>query len=105
MAEHRDPKLVGRWFVVRQEGGAYEFVDKEEWDHTGAPIRGWREPNGDTTIEDSIIHRIRHNHLSDAELLGLGYTLPRWTCVCGNSAAIRPKFCPECGAQTISGTE
>lgn len=101
MAERRNPKLVGRWFVVRSEGGAWEFVDKDEWDHSGASIRGERSPDGAMRIEDGHINMIRHDHVSDRTLLDNGYILPAWVCAtCANSAALTPKFCPECGTKT-----
>lgn len=101
MAPRRDPKLVGRWFVVNEEGGPWTFVDKDVWDSSGAPIRGERLEGGVMRIEDAIINMVRTHTVSDRELLDAGYTMPAWTCAsCANSAALKPKFCPECGTST-----
>jgi hypothetical protein len=101
MAERRDPKLVGRWFVVNEEGGPWTFVDKDVWDRSGASIRGERLEGGVMRIEDSIINKIRTPTISDRELLDAGYMLPAWQCSsCANSAVLKPRFCPECGAKT-----
>ncbi len=107
MTARRDPKLVGRWFIVREEGGAWDFVDKDVWDRTGAPIRGEREADGTMRIEDSIINMTRSYIVSDRQLLEQGYIIPGWVCAnCANSALLRPRFCPECGTATApAGTE
>jgi hypothetical protein len=106
MSARRNPRLVGRYFVVRSEGGDWDFVDKDEWDHTGAQIRGERSPDGHMQIWDGIIKMERTSHISDQDLLEDGYILPAWVCgSCAHSAQVRPKFCPECGTVTVSGIE
>lgn len=64
--------VIGRWFVVYEEGGRWTFMDHDAWLRSGAPIKGERI-NGRMMIWDSIINKTRWTDISDDELVSHGY--------------------------------
>lgn len=68
--------VIGRWFVVPEEGGMWHFVDERQWETSTAPIRGERIGNM-MLIYDTIINKERRHPIAPRQLLDQGYTLPK----------------------------